>query len=170
RLTEQVERLAHHAIRGDAWEKAVIYHRQAGARAFTRSANREAVGYFEQAVDLRIDLRPALFALGDLRKLTEHLREAESLAQTLGDQLRVGRISLHKAHLLWSTGHADDARASAKKAQAIAEALGDPPLHVGATHYLGAFCLTSGDYQQAEAFLQKVVQLLGGDRSRDRCG
>jgi class 3 adenylate cyclase/tetratricopeptide (TPR) repeat protein len=187
RLAEQVERLAHHAFRGEAWEKAVTYLRQAGARAFARSANREAVGSFEQAlvalqhlpetrgmieraIDLRFDLRPALFALGDLQRLTEHLREAEGLAHAFGDQLRLGRASLHKSHYLWSTGHAAEARASAENAQAIGEALGDLPLQVGATHYLGAVCLTSGNYRQAETFLQKVVHLLGGDRSRDRCG
>src|SRR4029453_19543662 len=43
-------------------------------------------------------------------------------------------------------------------------------LQVGANHYLGAICLTSGNYRQAETSLQKVVHLLGGDRSRDRCG
>jgi tetratricopeptide (TPR) repeat protein len=52
----------------------------------------------------------------------------------------------------------------------MAEALGDLPLQVGATHYLGAVCLTSGDYRQAVAFLGKEVHLLGGDRSRDRYG
>src|SRR5687767_15242029 len=39
RLTEHVERLAHHAVRAEAWGKAVSYLRQAGARAFARSAN-----------------------------------------------------------------------------------------------------------------------------------
>jgi class 3 adenylate cyclase/tetratricopeptide (TPR) repeat protein len=187
RLTEQVERLAHHAVRGEAWEKALTYLRQAGARAFARSANREAVGYFEQAlvalhhlpktretleqaIDLRFDLRPSLFALGDLQKVTEHLREAEGLTRALGDQLRLGRVSLHKSHYFWSRGHAAEARASAENALAIAEALGDFPLQVGANHYLGAICLTSGNYRQAETFLRNVVHLLGGDRSRDRCG
>ena len=50
RLAEHVERLAHHAFRGELWEKAVTYLRQAGAKAFARSANREAVAYFEQAL------------------------------------------------------------------------------------------------------------------------
>jgi len=35
RLGEQVERLAHHAARGELGEKAVVYLRQAGAKAFT---------------------------------------------------------------------------------------------------------------------------------------
>jgi class 3 adenylate cyclase/tetratricopeptide (TPR) repeat protein len=187
RLQEYVEQLSHHAFKGEVWDKAAAYLRQAGAKAAARSANREAVGYFEQAlaalqhlpetretfeqaIDLRFELRPSLFALGDLQRLTEHLREAEALAQALGDQLRLGRVSLHKSHYLWSTGHAAEARASAENAQVIAEALGDLPLQVGATHYLGAVCLTSGNYRQAETFLQKVVHLLGGDRSRDRCG
>ncbi len=34
RLTEQVERLAHHALRGEVWDKALAYCRQAGAKAF----------------------------------------------------------------------------------------------------------------------------------------
>src|SRR5262249_1551708 len=50
RLAEQVEHLAHHALRGEAWDKAVAYCRQAGEKAMARSAYREAVGYFEQAL------------------------------------------------------------------------------------------------------------------------
>src|SRR6267142_570703 len=50
RLTEHVERLAHHAARGEVWEKAVTYLSQAGAKAFARWANRDAVGWFDQAL------------------------------------------------------------------------------------------------------------------------
>ena len=38
RLSEHVERLAHHALRGQLWDKAVRYSRQAGTRALDRSA------------------------------------------------------------------------------------------------------------------------------------
>jgi hypothetical protein len=38
RLPEQAERLAQHALRGEVWDKAVVYGRQAGTRAFARSA------------------------------------------------------------------------------------------------------------------------------------
>src|SRR5439155_11758033 len=44
RMGEQVERLAHHAVRGEVWDKAVTYCQQAGARAFDRAAFRETVG------------------------------------------------------------------------------------------------------------------------------
>jgi class 3 adenylate cyclase len=38
---DQVERLAHHALRGEVWDKAVAYCRQAGDKALARSASRE---------------------------------------------------------------------------------------------------------------------------------
>src|SRR5574341_1291537 len=92
RLAEQVERLAHHALRGEVWPKAVTYFRQAGAKAAARSALREAVACFEQAlgalphltetretleqtVDLRIDLRRVLYPLGELGRGFDYLRE-----------------------------------------------------------------------------------------------
>ena len=50
RLAEQVERLAYHALRGEVWDKALEYCRQAGEKAMTRLAYHEAVAYFEQAL------------------------------------------------------------------------------------------------------------------------
>ena len=80
RLAEQVDRLAHHALRGEVWDKALTYFRQAGARAMARSANQEATACFEQAlvalqhlpespdtlaqaIDLRLELRNALLGV-----------------------------------------------------------------------------------------------------------
>src|SRR5262249_54635496 len=51
RLDAQVDRLAHHALRGEMWDKAVAACRQAGAMAMVQSAYREAVTYFEQALE-----------------------------------------------------------------------------------------------------------------------
>src|SRR5207248_3414210 len=50
RLAEQVERLARHAFWGEVWDKAVAYYWQAGVKAFARSALREAIACFEQAL------------------------------------------------------------------------------------------------------------------------
>jgi hypothetical protein len=44
------DRLADHAVRGEGWTKALVYCRQAGAKAMERSAWREAVGCYEQAL------------------------------------------------------------------------------------------------------------------------
>ena len=110
-MAEQVERLAHHALRGEVWDKALAYCRQAGEKALARSANREAVGYFEQAlsalqhlpekrdtreqaIDLRLALRSALLPSGDFGRILASLREAESLAAALDDPRRLGQVSL----------------------------------------------------------------------------
>ena len=50
RLTEHVERLAHHAVRGNLGEKAAHYLRQAGLKAAVRSALPDARVSFEQAL------------------------------------------------------------------------------------------------------------------------
>ena len=82
RLDDQVERLAQHALRGEVWDKALAYGCQAGDTAQTRSAYREAVVSYEQAlvalehvpdsraateqaIDLRLGLRTALNVLGE---------------------------------------------------------------------------------------------------------
>src|SRR2546427_4411509 len=52
RLTEHVEQLAHHALKGEVWDRAVDYLREAGAKAAGRSTNVEAIKYFGQALDL----------------------------------------------------------------------------------------------------------------------
>ena len=81
RLAEQVDRLAHHALRGEVWDKALAYCRQAGEKAFMalspsrgRGLLRAGAGALahlpeshdthEQAIDLRLALRPALSASG----------------------------------------------------------------------------------------------------------
>jgi class 3 adenylate cyclase/tetratricopeptide (TPR) repeat protein len=187
RLMEHLEQLAHHAFRSEVWEKAVSYLRQAGAKAFARSANREAVGYFEQAlvalqhlpetrerleeaIDLRFDLRTSLFPLGELDRLVACLSEARAVAETLGDQRRLGWVSVYMSHYLWMAGRSAEARKFAESAQAIAEPLSDFALRVGSNFYVGTICLTSGDYRQAEKVLRNVVQLVDGERQTDRCG
>ena len=187
RLTEHVERLAHHAMRGELWEEAITYLRQAGAKALGRSANREAVGCFEQAltalqhlpetrerleqaIDLRFDLRTALFPLGEFERIFGCLREAEGLARALDDQRRLGQLSVYTCHNLNMTGHPTEALGFGQRAQAIAESLGDIPLQVTGNLYLGGACLRTGDYRRAEDLLLKVLRLLEGDLSQERFG
>jgi class 3 adenylate cyclase/tetratricopeptide (TPR) repeat protein len=187
RLPEHVERLAHHAVRGEMWEQAVTYLRQAGAKALGRSANREAVACFEEAlnasqhlpetrdrleqtIDLRFDLRTALFPLGEFERIFGCLREAEGLVRTLDDQRRLGKLSVYLCHNLWITGHPTDALAFGQNAQAIAESLADVPLQVTGNLYLGVARLGTGDYRQAEDLLRNVLQLLEGALSRERFG
>src|SRR2546428_12692386 len=126
RVAEQAERLAHHALHGELWEKAGAYLRQAGLRAMARAAYREAIAHLEQAlgalrrlpetretteltIDIRIDLWNALIPLGDRARMGEHLHEAEVLARTLGDQHRLGRIATFMVIQCLVTGDYDKA-------------------------------------------------------------
>ena len=66
------------------------------------------------------------------------------------------------------TGHPTEAFVFGQRAQAIAESLQDIRLQVTGNLNFGAACGQTGDYRRAEASLLKVLQLLEGDRSRDR--
>jgi tetratricopeptide (TPR) repeat protein len=188
RLAEHIERLAHHALRGEAWGKAMPYLQQAGAKAFARSANREALAYFEQAltvlthlpetretleqaIDLRFDLRNALFPLAEFGRIEGYLREAERLAQTLDDQRRLGWVSAYmSAHTQATGGHVTEGRMFAQRVAAIGDTLGDVPLQVAAQFHLVRACHFSGDYRGTEQACRQLVQSLQGDRTRERIG
>jgi len=188
RLAEQVERLADHAFRGEVWEKAVTYLRQAGAKALTRSAYREAVSCFEQAltalhplpdthqkvehaIDLRLDLRQSLFPLNELATVWRYLQEAEGLARTLDDPRRLGWVSAYMSgHHVHTGGHATEVRTLAKRVEAIAERLGDAPLQIAAQYYLAAASSHSGDYRAAEHVCRNLMQSLHDQRTPEGFG
>ena len=182
RVAEQVERLAHHAVRGEVWDKALAYCRQAGDKTMARSAYREAVGYFEQAlsalphlperrdmreqaVDLRLALRSALMTSGDLGRILAHLREAESLAAALDDPRRLGQVSRFLSRHFSLIGAHDQAIAAAQRALALATASRDMILYALANQYLGIAYEAQGDYGQAiDCFGQTVASFEGTQR------
>jgi tetratricopeptide (TPR) repeat protein len=188
RLAEQVERLAHHAFRGEMWAKAVTYLQQAGAKALAHSAYREAVTFFEQAltalhplpdthqkieraVDLRLDLRQSLFPLNELATVWRYLQEAEGLARTLDDPRRLGWVSAYMSgHHLHTGGHATEVRTLAQRVEAIAERLGDVPLQIAAQYYLAAAADLSGDYRATERVCRNLMQSLHDQRTREGFG
>jgi tetratricopeptide (TPR) repeat protein len=188
RLAEHIERLAHHAFRGEDWGRAVNYLQQAGAKASARSSNREALGYFEQAltalthlpetretlqqaIDVRFGLRNSLHSLAEFARIEGYLREAELLARTLDDQRRLGWVLAYMSgQQVHTGGPVTDVRALAQRVQAIAETLSDVPLKVAAQYYLLVACHLSGDYHGTEHFCRELIQFLQGDRSRERFG
>jgi tetratricopeptide (TPR) repeat protein len=122
----------------------------------------------EQAIDLRFDLRTALFPLGEFERSFGCLREAEGLARTLDDQRRLCQLSVYMCHNLRETGHLTEALAFGQNAQALAESLWDVPLQVTGNLNLGVACLYTGDYRRAEDLLRKVLQWLALPARRQR--
>ena len=154
RLADQVERLAHHALRGEVWDKAVAYCRQAGDKALARSASREAVACFEQAlvalehlpegrerheqaIDVRFGLRHALGQRLEYGRILTYLREAEGLAQALGDQHRLGWVAAYMTNRFGATGDLQRAVEVGQRALALAGTLGDAALQVVTHLFLG---------------------------------
>ena len=177
RLGEQVERLAHHALRAELWEKARLYGRQAGAKAMARWALRDAGTHLEralaatthlpedpeaieQAIDVRLDLRNAIFPLGEVERALGLMREAKLLAERLGDETRIGTVSLSLSASLWMLGHSAEAQDTGERALAIAEALDDRPLRYQARGQLGRLHHTRGDYRQASAVIRDALSAL----------
>jgi tetratricopeptide (TPR) repeat protein len=163
RLDEQVERLAHHAVRGELREKAVHYLRQAGLKAAARSAVPDARTWFEQALgvldalpesqstleqafEIRLELRPVLNQLGDVARALERLREAESFAERLNDDRRRGRIWAFMTTTHSLLDELDEAHASGTRALGIAERLGDLRLRILTTTLLEQVHYYRGEY------------------------
>jgi tetratricopeptide (TPR) repeat protein len=148
----------------------------------TRSAHREAVGYFEQAlsalphlpeqpdtieqtIDLRLALRTALFPSGDFERMLALLSEAEALAAAVDDRRRLGQVSGFLSLHFYYRGAYDQAIAAAQRALAVATAGGDVVLQVVASQYLGLAYRAQGDYHRAiDCFGQAVAALEGVQR------
>src|SRR5262249_51404335 len=176
RRGEQVAHLAHHALRGGVWDKAVAYCRQAGGEALARAGYREAGGYFEQAlsilphlpetretrdqaIDLRFALRATLQPLGDLQRILVVLHEAEALAVALDDPGRLARIALFLSRYFSLMARYDQAIPAAQRALMFAMASGDTVLQALANLNLG-LAYQRHDHRRAIACFGQTVAAL----------
>jgi transcriptional regulator with AAA-type ATPase domain/tetratricopeptide (TPR) repeat protein len=174
RLSDHVERLALHSTKGELWDKALDYVHRAGIKAAEHSAHRQAVAYFEQAleilarqprsrvmaeraIDLRLDFRNSLHALGDLERILAHLREAETLATQLDDQRRLGQVFAFMTQYFRLTGDPDRAIESGEKALDIARWQPNSTLWIVATMLLGSAHGAMGNYRKAVEILTRTA-------------
>ena len=154
-----------HYRHAEVRDKAVFYLRQAGLRAAARSALQDARSSFEraldvlgsmpespatleQAVDIRLELRSVLYQLGEVRRGLERLREAETLAEKIGDDRRRARACAFRTNMHALLGELDEARASGTRALAIARELGDLELQILSTTFVGQVHHYQGEYAQ----------------------
>jgi class 3 adenylate cyclase/tetratricopeptide (TPR) repeat protein len=187
RLSEHVEQLGHHARLGERWDRAAHYLQEAGTKAFSHSANHEAVALLEQAleaahhlpstaqtqtqsVDLRLGLRNALTLLGEHDRALVHLRAAQTVAERLGDRRRLGRVLSFEVNCLLLLGDHEAAIEKAGRARAIAEELGDAPLRIVTDIYAGRAHLHLGQFTRAIDILLDVLSALSGALEPDHLG
>jgi class 3 adenylate cyclase/tetratricopeptide (TPR) repeat protein len=185
RLAEHVERLAQHALRAESWVQTVAYCHQAMSRAQARSAHREAVSWFEEAlralaqipesraaremaVDLRLEIREAFSFLGEYPRLREYLREAEEMSTALNDQWRLSHSYIAVANCLRSFGEYEQAIDANERVVSIGRAVGDTPLVVVATHQIAMVHRDRGNLRQTLEILRSNVEPLASLTVADR--
>jgi tetratricopeptide (TPR) repeat protein len=152
-----------------------------------RSASREAVGCYEQAlaalehlpehralreqaVDLRCDLYSARLVLGQLERVLLDLHAAETLAEALDDPRRLGRVSLCMAQCFLMARQYDRAMASSQRALALAAASGDHYTPIEANNFLGLVSFLQGNYHQAMDANRRAMAVLEGEQRYERFG
>jgi predicted ATPase len=137
RLEDQYEALAHHFREGNNVEKAVAYSHRAAVKAASHFAYREAVLHFEQAlcalehlpegrqkleqaIAIRIDLGPALIAIGSYLapEVEENYIEAKELCVRLGES-----ASAQLFPVLWTLSRIRHWRGELRAARQLAEQL-----------------------------------------------
>jgi class 3 adenylate cyclase/DNA-binding SARP family transcriptional activator len=168
RFPATVERLpeivARHFAEAGAATEAVGYWRTAGQIATARSANREAVNFFEQALtaleelpesrpvleegfEIRLELRRVLIQFGEVRRMLRQLQEAEILAEKLNDDDRRGRVCAFMTNAHGQLGELEEPLVWGRRALAIAQTSGNAELRILTTTFLEMVHYYRGEYQ-----------------------
>jgi predicted ATPase len=178
RLAEQVEVLAHHAVRGGIHDKALRYLVEAGQKAFGRSAVREAVVFFETALgilddmkespdvlsrrlDILIALGPAVIMLHSATapQVEELYRRALALVDRLGDASRRFPVLWGLWFVLYTRGEYPAALAAGEELLEQVQDGSDSGRLVEAHHALWPTLIAMGRAAAAIPYLERGIEL-----------
>ncbi len=185
RISEQVERLGHHALRAESWDRAIAYLRQAGAKAASRSANVEAIDHLTKGLDaltnlpdvpdrlrLELDLQIALgpvlmttrgYGAPEVERAYERARE---LCRRVGEDPELFAV-LHGLWLhYWLRGDIATMLDLAQQLSDLAQRVGDRALRLVAHDVRGEVAVYLGDFPAARSHMEQCVALY--DPSQDR--
>jgi tetratricopeptide (TPR) repeat protein len=185
RIGEHVERLADHSFRGEAWERAFAYGREAGRKATARSAYRQALAILERAqvalarlpdgqqarewgIDLRLDFQEVFNALGDVTRMLHLLEEAERLAELLDDRRRLVRVLAYISRCFWWMGLPERSIVAGERALGFAVHI-DAALVAVVNYHLGLACVLAGNFPRAIEVFGRVESILQ-DQQHERFG
>ena len=183
RLADEVDHLAHHAFRGELWAQAVTYLRRAGARALERSASHGAIA---GAVDHG---RAGDFQIKGASRASKRRARPEAV-QHAGSSEKASRRSHHAAvrnrrasspaadvsWIAYGIAHChylahDQELAMEAGQRALALSGGADLAHEIAVNLLLGYSFhMTGDYRQAAQVLRRNIDMLAGDRVRERFG
>ena len=169
RVEEQLGLLAHHFTQAEAWEKAFHYLTRSGHRARRAYANREAIAYYTQALEVSGRITPppnearllpvyegrgVIFRL--MRKLDEAIADFQMMRQVAtvsGNQQKEGESLFNLATVhYWKASDQEISMAEqyGQEAVRLAQLTGDQRTVAGSLTSLGLVDQTRGELQEAE--------------------
>jgi class 3 adenylate cyclase/tetratricopeptide (TPR) repeat protein len=185
-LESKAQVLAQHATLAGRWDRGAYYLGLAYANATRRSANREAISIFNRAIevlgrlplevaapraiDLRLHAFTAFHTVGANDKLLELIREAERLAELIGDKRRLAAAAVQTAFALWLAGKHTEAQARAEAALTLTKLPDDFPIVVATQFNRANIYHAQGRVAEAVGLLRKVLAMLAGDLDSKRFG
>ena len=186
-LAAHAGRLAMHYREGHVWDKALAFLVMAGRQAAARTAHREAVTCYEQALDamahlpatsetgpqtieLYFALRRSLAVLDERERVESYLKKAERRAAELGDSERLGWALCHLSRELLASGRSAASREHAERALSIGGSVGQGALASHASYRLAQAYLSAGDYREVRDRLTRLLAAAEADPSRVREG
>lgn len=120
RIGERIELLAHHAARGEVWERAGRYLYQAGEKALAQARFKSGAAFFEATIealdrlgdradlvlklDAYLELWSARISTGRVDDVPHLCEQSEALARQLDDGPRLARVQVRRAQAVAMTG------------------------------------------------------------------
>lgn len=105
-------------------------------------------------------MRSVLFPIGRHEDWGKWVTRAESLAEEIGDNIRLANALNHVSNLHWMHGAHRKAMEVAKRALSLAEVAGDFSVQIACMYHLGLYCFNLGEYQEQVGFGQRVRALV----------
>jgi class 3 adenylate cyclase/tetratricopeptide (TPR) repeat protein len=183
RIEEFSGLLAYHYFCADSWEKALQHSIESADGAFLVCAYAEARSHYRRAleclerfekdpphlqqyIDITIKLVGASLQAESPEKNLARLLEAESVAQTLDDPVRLGRIQLWIGRAHYYGGKLREAIGYFQKVLAVAPMLGDPELLALPGAVIGRVLFMQGQFKKSQQLLDQAIPLLEAANNR----
>ena len=183
RIEEFSGLLAYHYFCADSWEKALQHSIESADGAFRVCAYAEARSHYRRAleclerfekdpphlqqyIDITIKLVGASLQAESPEKNLARLLEAESVAQSLDDPVRLGRIQLWIGRAHYYGGGLREAIGYFQKVLAVAPMLGDPELLALPGAVIGRVLFMQGQFKKSQQLLDQAIPLLEAANNR----
>jgi DNA-binding SARP family transcriptional activator/predicted ATPase len=184
RIDEHVERMAHHALAGEQWSKAVDYLHRSAMRAMQRSAHQNAIQYLEKGLAVieklpdspermrkELDYRKAMgvtmmAAKGwAAKEVLDAYTRARELCEKLDDERELFIVLRGEGQYRMIRGESRIASELGERCVALAASSKDTGVKIETHHMFWTNSFFMGEYAQADFHSARGISLY--ERARD---